>query len=88
LVIGWRLDGHDLLVVILSVKVFEWNRADWSIWIVFFEGSVSDERRNILFELGKIRNDVVFSEVNVALIVHFVGNHKEEFTLLEHINHI
>jgi hypothetical protein len=88
LVISWRLDGHNLLVMVFSIQVLKWNRTDWSVWIILLESSVGDERRDILFKLGKIRNNVVLSEVNVALVVHLVSNDKEELALFEHINHV
>tara|TARA_B110001450_G_C17505001_1_gene433997 strand:- start:288 stop:557 length:270 start_codon:yes stop_codon:yes gene_type:complete len=74
--------------MVFSIQVLKWNRTDWSVWIILLESSVGDERRDILFKLGKIRNNVVLSEVNVALVVHLVSNDKEELALFEHINHV
>jgi len=44
LIIGRRLDCHDFLVVVLGVKVLQWNGTDWCVGVILLESGVGDER--------------------------------------------
>jgi len=72
---------------VLVVEILEGNGTDGSIGIFPLKCGVSDERRHVLFQLGQVRNNIVFSKDNTVLVILFLSYTKEELALLEHFHH-
>ena len=63
------------------------NGADGGVGLISLEGGVGDQGRDVLFELGQVLHDIVLSEVNSIIVVHFLSDAEEELASLEHVYH-
>lgn len=78
---------HGLFREFLSVELLQRDRGNWCVGVFSLESCVGDEGGDVLFELSKIGDNVVFSERNAVLVVHLLGHAQEEFGLFEHVHH-
>ena len=78
---------HGLFGEFLGVKLLQRDRRDWRVCVFSLESCIGDKGGDVLFELSKIRDNVVFSEGDAVLVVHLLGYAKEEFALFEHVHH-
>lgn len=85
--VGRRVDADLGLLEVLLVELLQRNRADGRVGVLLLEGSVGDERGDVLFELCQVLDDVVLGEDNTILVVLLLGNAEEELALLEHVDH-
>ena len=81
------INRHRFLGEVLRRQVLERNVCNGSIVSLVLERSVRNERRDVLFDLGKVLHDVILSECDAVLVVLSLGHAQVEFRLLEHLNH-
>ena len=85
---GLALLQRDLsLVVVLRLEVLKRNVSYRRIVLLIFEGSVCDERRNVLLDLSKVLNNIVLREGDAVFIVLLLGDAEVELALFEHVDH-
>jgi len=52
-----------------------------------FVSKVCNEKRDVLFQLGQILDDVVLVELGVFIVLSVLGHRQEEVGLFEVLNH-
>jgi hypothetical protein len=60
--------------MILDIELVKWNQGKWSNWIITLGGQIGDQYGNILFQLGQVRDDIAFIEIEPSFIMLFVCN--------------
>jgi hypothetical protein len=83
-----RVHSERTLVEVLVVHVLEREARDGSVWVLLALGQVSDQVRDVLFQLGQVKSDVVFVKLHFAVVLHVGGDHEEEVRLVEERHHI
>lgn len=84
----FRVHSDHVVDELLDLHLVQRQRCDSGVWVLLLVSKVGDEKGDVLLKLCEVKSHVGLVELQIVIVLHWLGNGKEEVGLSEVLNHV